>query len=296
MTSNIVTSEELQQKSLIAKMAQRYNVEPSKFKNALLRTAFRDAVDKMTNEELMSICIVANQYNLNPFTREIYAFPGKNGGIVPIVSVDGWARIITSNPRFDGVSFVESEQTVQCLGMELPAYIECTIFVKGNAHPVSVREYMAECAKDNSSVWRKWPRRMLRHKAYVQCARMAFGLSGIYDDDGATVGQPVPPVGAFEEANVVSETAPSQGVVNGQAAESSGFDQAKADACLRRLMAKRDADHFWTRAEKFVASQKFTEAERQYVLGKLAEIRSAEEGQPDEAPVAESGPETKSAE
>ncbi|WP_208431614.1 recombinase RecT, partial [Bartonella doshiae] len=42
-----------------------------------------------------------------------------------------------------------------------------------------------ECAQDNSDPWKKYPARMLRHKATIQCARYAFGFSGIYEEDEA---------------------------------------------------------------------------------------------------------------
>ena len=42
----------------------------------------------------MALLIVADQYGLNPFTREIFAFDDKRAGIVPVVSVDGWSRIL----------------------------------------------------------------------------------------------------------------------------------------------------------------------------------------------------------
>jgi RecT family len=47
---------------------------------------------------------------------------------------------------------------------------------------VTVTEYLAECWRD-SEPWIRWPRRMLRHKALIQCARYAFGFSGIIDQD-----------------------------------------------------------------------------------------------------------------
>ena len=33
--------------------------------------------------------------------------------------------------------------------------------------------------------WKTHPKRMLRHKAMIQCARLAFGFTGIYDQDEA---------------------------------------------------------------------------------------------------------------
>jgi hypothetical protein len=50
--------------------------------------------------------------------------------------------------------------------------------------PISTTEYLEECQM-NTDVWRKYPRRMLRHKATIQCGRYAFGISGIIDPDEA---------------------------------------------------------------------------------------------------------------
>src|SRR3546814_13100104 len=43
---------------------------------------------------------------------------------------------------------------------------------------------MSEC-KRGTQPWQSHPRRMLRHKATIQCARLAFGFGGIYDQDEA---------------------------------------------------------------------------------------------------------------
>ena len=50
--------------------------------------------------------------------------------------------------------------------------------------PTSVREYLLE-VRGLSAGWITHPRRMLRHKSMVQCARLSFGLVGIYDADEA---------------------------------------------------------------------------------------------------------------
>lgn len=156
--------------SLITKFADRFGVEPEKMMVTLKATAFKGEV---TNEQMMALLIVADQYGLNPWTREIYAFPDK-GGIVPVVGVDGWARIINQHPQFDGMSF---EQTAEdCT---------CTIYRKDRAHPITVTEYMSECARPNMAPWKSHPKRMLRHKAMIQCARLAFGFAGIFDPDEA---------------------------------------------------------------------------------------------------------------
>ena len=43
---------------------------------------------------------------------------------------------------------------------------------------------MSECSRDIGP-WKTHPKRMLRHKAMIQCARLAFGFTGIYDQDEA---------------------------------------------------------------------------------------------------------------
>lgn len=126
----------------------------------------------------MAFLMVAHKYQLNPLTREVYAF--KSGGKVqPIVSIDGWMRIINSHPQMDGL---ETEEIFDAEGA-LSA-VRASIYRKDRAHPVVVTEYMAECRR-NTPVWQQWPVRMLRHKAVIQAARYAFGFADIVDPDEA---------------------------------------------------------------------------------------------------------------
>jgi phage recombination protein Bet len=146
--------------------------------NALTATAFKTQT-QVSPAQMTALMVVANQYGLNPWTREIYAFPDK-GGIVPIVGVDGWARIINSNPQFDGMEFRTEED-----GGKLKS-CSCTIYRKDRNHPVTVTEFFIECRRDTSP-WKTHPSRMLRHKAMIQAARLAFGYVGIFDPDEAEV-------------------------------------------------------------------------------------------------------------
>jgi phage recombination protein Bet len=93
-------------RSLLTRVANKYGVDPDKMMTTLKATAFKGDV---SNEQMMALLIVAEQHNLNPWTKEIYAFPDRNHGIVPVVGVDGWARIINSHPDFDGMDFEEAE-------------------------------------------------------------------------------------------------------------------------------------------------------------------------------------------
>lgn len=137
----------------------------------LKATAFKGQV---SDAQMTALLVVANQYGLNPWTKEIYAFPDRNNGIVPVVGVDGWSRIINSHPQFDGMDFEQDDESCTCI-----------IYRKDRSHPVRVTEYMAECRRDGVGPWKSHPKRMLRHKAMIQCARLAFGFVGIYEQDEA---------------------------------------------------------------------------------------------------------------
>lgn len=137
----------------------------------LKATAFKGQV---SDAQMTALLVVANQYGLNPWTKEIYAFPDKNNGIVPVVGVDGWSRIINSHAQFDGMDFEQDAESCTCI-----------IYRKDRGHPIKVTEYMAECRRPNVGPWTSHPKRMLRHKAMIQCARIAFGYAGIYDQDEA---------------------------------------------------------------------------------------------------------------
>jgi phage recombination protein Bet len=164
-----VRAAETERRSLVSKFADRYGLEPNKMMATLKATAFRGEV---SNEQMAALLIVADQHKLNPWTKEIYAFPSQNG-IVPVVGVDGWARIINEHPQFDGMEFVQDDE--KCT---------CTMHRKDRDHPVSVTEYMTECRRQTQP-WQTHPKRMLRHKAMIQCARIAFAFAGIYDPDEA---------------------------------------------------------------------------------------------------------------
>ena len=155
-----------------AKLGESFGLEGDghELLQILKSTAFKGQV---TDAQMAALMVVANQYQLNPFTRELFAFPDKNNGIVPVVGVDGWSRIINSHPQFDGIEFEQNDQSCTCI-----------IYRKDRNRPIKVTEWMAECRR-GTAPWQSHPKRMLRHKAMIQCARLAFGYGGIYDQDEA---------------------------------------------------------------------------------------------------------------
>ncbi len=183
--SNLITTQ-------INELATRFDLPQSEeLYNVLKATAFKGEV---SDAQLSALLIVAGQYKLNPWCKEIYAFPDSKNGIVPVVGVDGWSRIINTNPQFDGMDFEQDADSCTC-----------TIYRKDRSHPTKLTEWMAECKRPGVKPWESHPYRMLRHKAMIQCARIAFGFGGIYDAD--------------EAERIIENTAPPMKSINPETGE-----------------------------------------------------------------------------
>lgn len=201
-------------RSVLVDMATRYNMEPAAFEATVRATVIKTA----SKEEFAAFLLVAKEYNLNPLTKEIYAFPAKGGGIVPIVSIDGWVSLVNSHAACDGFEFDmehdEDGKLVACT---------CRMYRKDRSRPVTVTEYLDEC-KRGTEPW-KMQHRMLRHKAMIQAARYAYGFSGIYDEDeGAKIAEmrdvtpqrdepPAPPQIASPQTVAAPPVQPAQEVI-----------------------------------------------------------------------------------
>jgi len=177
---------------ILSIMASKNNLDPTQFLNTIKATIIRPGRDGKvaTNEEIAAFLIVANKYNLDPFTNEIYAFPAKKGGIVPVVGIDGFVSQMNRNKDFNGmeITFAENESAIEG-ARQCSEWCEVKIYRKSMEHPIVVREYLDEvyCPPKGGypGPWQSHTKRMLRHKAIIQAARIAFGITGIYDQDEA---------------------------------------------------------------------------------------------------------------
>lgn len=172
--------------SLSAALAKRLDIgiDGQDLIATLKQTSFKGEV---SDSQMSALLIVAGQYGLNPWTKEIYAYPDKQNGIVPVVGVDGWSRIINEHPQFNGFEFNYSPETTTHKGKVAHEWIECVMYRKDRDRPAVIREYFDEVCRTTSfaTPWDSHPKRMHRHKTLIQCARIAFGFSGIYDEDEA---------------------------------------------------------------------------------------------------------------
>lgn len=184
----------ISQLPVVLEMAEKYHLTgPS-----LVHTVRTVAVDgKISDTELLSCLMVAKEHDLNPLTREIFFIKGKakkdkatgqwvQGLVQPIVSVDGWIKKCNTNPQFNGLEFEDIHDDKGNLRA-----ITCKIWRKDREHPTTITEYMDECRPKDVSFgpWASHPSRMLRHRALIQCARIAFGFAGLMDPDEYKVWQ-----------------------------------------------------------------------------------------------------------
>ena len=166
---------------IFKRSAERSGMSEESFVDALVQTSL-SALITWTQLDLERLLLAAEVNGLSPTGREIFLVP--SGGVLEpatvVVGVDGWSRIINTHKQFAGMRFKESDELVD----GVPSWTECTMYRWDRRVPTSVREYLVE-VRGVSAGWITHPRRMLRHKAMVQCARLTFGLIGIYDADEA---------------------------------------------------------------------------------------------------------------
>lgn len=256
-------------RSLVKTMAERLGVEDKHLLPMLIATAFKQRDGSVpTNEQAMALLVVANQHGLNPLTREIYAFPDKSSGIVPVVGVDGWSRITNEHRQFNGVEFRYCDKKTTPAGttIECPEWIECVIYRKDREHPTIVREYLIECYREPfegksksgkayliKGPWQSHPNRMLRHKSFVQCARIALGFTGIFDED--------------EAHNIIDMGAAVQKPVVQQ------INYEKIDPLITKLIERSVSLGNWEPAKQYV-EQKLDDVSAAYARQRLQEAQS----------------------
>lgn len=270
--------------TLTSKLAAKLDMgtDGSDLIETLKATAFKGEV---SNAQMTALMVVANQYGLNPWTKEIYAFPDKNNGIVPVVGVDGWARIINDNPQFDGMEFAQSDEMVRMPGAnsDAPAWIECAMYRKDRTRPVIIREYLDEVYREPFKgkfgpvigPWQTHPKRFLRHKSMIQCARMAFGYGGIYDQD--------------EAERITERDMGAAEVVLSRPAQPAALPNYSQDAFADNLPKWSAA----IRGGRLTAEEVITRASTKGVLSEAqkAQIRAAAQPKPALAPAPEPEPE-----
>ena len=157
-------------------MASELGMDSTEFRNVIKHTVMPSA--NVTNEHITAFLVLAKQYDMNPFSENIHAFPNK-GGVKLIVGYDGYIQVANRNPTFQGF---ELHEEVDDQGNMVR--VGCQIFRSDREHNPIFWEYMLEC-KRNTDPWKQFPKRMLRNKAIMQAVRAAYGTANFIDTDEA---------------------------------------------------------------------------------------------------------------
>jgi len=176
--STAVATTEEKKPGLLQVFGEKYNVEPSKVRETLLAGAFKGVKQ---DHELISLLVIANSYDLNPFLKEMGGF-AKDGVVYPMIFKDGWIRVLLRQKTYKGKSYTESENMLKMEGSKpCPEWVECTITFRDGRDPETSRVRLVEWFR-STPTWKAMPYQMLRGKAMKEAVRESFGIN-LYDED-----------------------------------------------------------------------------------------------------------------
>ena len=108
--------------------------------------------------------------HLDPLNEEISFTQYEDGHWQVFITIEGCSKLLNQHGQFNGLIFNQAETLID----GIPEWIECSIYRRDRIIPITVREYLIEVRSDKE-IWKKMPRRMLRHRALQQCVRLAMG-------------------------------------------------------------------------------------------------------------------------
>ncbi|QWE01121.1 recombinase RecT [Polynucleobacter sp. JS-Mosq-20-D10] len=118
---------------------------------------------------ILTLLRMMQSLHLDPLCEEIGFTQYEDGQWQVFITIEGCSKLLNQHPQFNGLHFTQADTLVD----GLPEWIECSIYRKDREVPTTVREYLAE-VKGENEIWKKMPRRMLRHRALQQCVRLAM--------------------------------------------------------------------------------------------------------------------------
>lgn len=211
MNTTTRTVTEIVANEVVQACAKSMGMEPQIFVTAL-RRRFADVAQLFGYTSILEVCHLIQKHRIDPFSGHLYLqVTGQPGRQVlrPVLGVDGWLAVINQHEQFQGVSFTYSPESMpnplQDQGgsqpSSVPVWMEATIVRGDRQVPFTVREYFMEVYQPTDA-WFRMGSRQLRHKTLIQCARVAFGMSGLFDEDDISRMNAASPMAAVEGEDV----------------------------------------------------------------------------------------------
>jgi RecT family len=131
--------------------------------------AWIDLQIEVPAKTILTLLRMMQSLHLDPLSEEIGFAQYEDGQWQVFITIDGCSKLLNQHPQFNGLHFTQADNLID----GIPEWIECSIYRKDREVPTTVREYLAEVRGENE-IWRRMPRRMLRHRALQQCVRLAI--------------------------------------------------------------------------------------------------------------------------
>jgi hypothetical protein len=159
----------------VQQAAKRSGLRYPSFVQQLVSTAFA-SLTFWQQTDVERLLWLADRLGLDPLAKELIAIESEETfpkAIAFMITLDGWVKLLHRHPRFKGMAFEEGPLDEQ----GYPLWMSCTLYWEGFTCPWVVKEWAQE-HRSLHELWLRYPRRMLRHKALIQCARLALGVGG----------------------------------------------------------------------------------------------------------------------
>lgn len=129
-----------------------------------------------TMSEFKLLLHLANAYELDPLSRQIWAVKYGNEAARIFAGRDGFLAFAHRSGQFDGIeSGIKKDEDNKLIGW-------ASVFRKDISRPFSVEVYEDEY-NTHRGVWAQKPRTMLQKVAEVQALRKAFSITGLYSPE-----------------------------------------------------------------------------------------------------------------
>ena len=150
-------------KKELAKAATGLGIDEAELK------AWVDLQIDVPAKTILTVLRMMQSLHLDPLLEEIGLAQYEDGQWHVFITIEGCAKLLNQHPQFNGLLFNQANTLID----GVPEWIECSIYRKDREVPTTVREYYIEVRGENA-IWQKMPRRILRHRALQQCARLAM--------------------------------------------------------------------------------------------------------------------------
>ena len=131
--------------------------------------AWIDLQIEVPAKTILNLLRTIQNLRLDPLNEEIGFTQYEDGRWQVFITIEGCSKLLNQHSQFNGLVFNQADTLVD----GIPEWIECSIFRRDRIMPITVREYLIEVRSDKD-IWKKMPRRMLRHRALQQCVRLAI--------------------------------------------------------------------------------------------------------------------------